>query len=95
MDQPILASTDEIFLVIDDIPANAFLDYQDDLGSDNSESLHYLFVKASGEVQRVKEGMSSKPEAQSSVDAFVLSGASRIRPVVTHAGASGVTAVRY
>lgn len=58
----------KIRLLIDDTQANAFLDYQDDFRPDSPESLHYLFVKAHAEVQRVKDGTLSKSEAQSSVD---------------------------
>jgi len=58
----------KIRLLIDDTQANAFLDYQDDFRPDSPESLHYLFVKAHGEVQRVKDGTLSKSQAQSSVD---------------------------
>jgi hypothetical protein len=58
----------KIRLLIDDSQANAFLDYQDDFRPQSPESLHYLFVKAHAEVQRVKDGTLSTKEAQSSVD---------------------------
>jgi len=55
-------------LLVDDVQANAFLDYKDDLNQDSPQSLHYLFVKAHRYVQKVKAQTGSATEAQVAVD---------------------------
>ncbi len=46
----------KISLLVDDLHANAFLDYQDDFHLENPQSLHYLFVKAHRYVLKAKNG---------------------------------------